>query len=79
MHLKQDAQDLHESHDNKDFAHTHARTHTQFYATDALRPGEEPKYPLNRKLGGSQNQSGWYGEENNLLPLSVIKPKIIQP
>jgi hypothetical protein len=51
----------------------------QFYAMDALHPGEEPKYPLNRKLGGSQNQSGWFVEENNLLPLSVIKPKIIQP
>jgi hypothetical protein len=23
MHLKQDAHDLHESHDNKDFTHTH--------------------------------------------------------
>jgi len=28
------------------------------------------KYPVNRRLGGSQTQSGCFGEENYLLPLN---------
>jgi len=30
--------------------------------------------PLNGRLGGLQNQFGYYGEEGSLLPLSVIEP-----
>ena len=31
MHLKQIIDDLHESHDNKDFAYAHIYTHTHMY------------------------------------------------
>jgi len=36
-------------------------------------------YPLNRKLGGPQNQSGYFGEVNNPLFLLQSEPQIIQP
>jgi hypothetical protein len=37
----------------------------QFHAPAALAPGKEPQYPLDRRLGGSQNRSERVGEEKN--------------
>jgi hypothetical protein len=34
----------------------------------------EPQYPLNRKLGGPQSQSGQFGGEKNLVPLPGFEP-----
>jgi len=34
-------------------------------------PGKEPWYPLNRKLGGPQSQSGHFGEDKDLLKIGV--------
>jgi hypothetical protein len=39
--------------------------------------GKTPFYPLNRRLGGPQSQSGYGGEEKNSQPL--LKLPIIQP
>jgi hypothetical protein len=36
--------------------------------------GKSPQYPLNRRLGGLQSQSGCYGEEKNLFHLTGTKP-----
>jgi hypothetical protein len=35
--------------------------------------GNNPRYPLDRKLGAPQSRSGRRGEEKNLLPLSGIE------
>jgi hypothetical protein len=40
----------------------------------ALPPGKEPRYPLDRRLGGPQSRSGRRGEKKN-LPLSGIEPR----
>jgi hypothetical protein len=40
--------------------------------------GKNPRYPLDRKLGGLQSQSGCSGEEKNSQPLLVLEPLIIQ-
>ena len=37
-------------------------------------PGNEPKYPFNRRLGGRQSRSGRFGEEKTLLRLSHSNP-----
>jgi hypothetical protein len=48
-----------------------------------LRPlypqGKSPWYPLDRRLGGPQSQSGRGGEEKNSQPLLGLEPPIIQP
>jgi hypothetical protein len=36
-------------------------------------------HPLNRRLGGPHNQSGHFGEANNLLPLPAFEPQTPQP
>jgi hypothetical protein len=38
----------------------------QLHAPDALPPGKEPWYPLDRRLSGRQSRSGRCGEEKNL-------------
>jgi hypothetical protein len=44
----------------------------QFHASAVLPPGGNILlYPLCRKLGGPQSQSGHYGEEKYLPPLLV--------
>ena len=43
---------------------------------DRFNPGEKTQYPFNRRLGGPQNRSGRFAEENNILPLSRIEPRI---
>jgi hypothetical protein len=41
-----------------------------------LYPQGKPRfYPLDRRLGGSENQLGCYGEERNLLLLTRIEPR----
>lgn len=44
-------------------------------------PTALPQYPLYRRVGGPQCQSGHYGEEENLLPLLGTEPHslVIQP
>jgi len=42
----------------------------------ALSWENKPWYPLSRRLGGAQRQSGYFGEEKNLLPLLENKPWI---
>jgi hypothetical protein len=34
--------------------------------TDRFTSGKEPRYPLDRRLGGPQSRSGRRGEEKNL-------------
>jgi len=50
----------------------------QLPAPAPLCSGTEPQYPLNKRLGGPQGQSGHFGEQKNLLPLAEIKSQIIQ-
>jgi len=46
----------------------------QLHTPATLPPGiKSPWYPLDRRLGGPQNQSGHGGEENS-QPLLGIKP-----
>ena len=40
--------------------------------------GKETCYPLNSKPGEPHNQSGHFGEEENLLTLLRFEPQIIQ-
>ena len=39
-----------------------------------LQPGKEPRYLLNRRLGGPQKRSGRFGEGQVLLPLPRFEP-----
>jgi hypothetical protein len=41
--------------------------------------GKSPLYPLDRRLGGAQSQSGRCGEEKNSQPLPGLDSPIIQP
>jgi hypothetical protein len=40
---------------------------------------KSPWYPLDRRLGGGQSQSGHGSEKKNSQPLPGLKPPIIQP
>jgi hypothetical protein len=40
---------------------------------------KNPLYPLNGKMGGSLNWSGFFGEEKNVLLLAGSEPLIVQP
>jgi hypothetical protein len=51
----------------------------QLHASAALPPGKEPRFLLDRSLGGSQSWSGRGGEEKNSQPLPGLEPPIIQP
>jgi hypothetical protein len=41
-----------------------------------LSPGKAPPYPLDRRLGGSQSQSGPYGKENHFAPSGNSTPTV---
>jgi hypothetical protein len=41
-------------------------------------PGKEASCPLNMKLGGPQNRSRYFGEEQNICPCSNFERRIIQ-
>jgi hypothetical protein len=43
------------------------------HAPDALLPGKESHYPLDRRLGGPQNRSGHGVEEKNSQPPPEIE------
>jgi hypothetical protein len=40
-------------------------------------PGRSPWYPLDRRLGGSQSQSGCSGKEKNSQPLPELEPLMV--
>jgi hypothetical protein len=40
----------------------------QLHAPAALPPGKDPRYTLDRRLGGPQSRSGCCGEEKHLAP-----------
>jgi len=40
--------------------------------------GKIPQYPLNRRLGGLQNESGCSGDEKTAFPVPGIEPHICQ-
>lgn len=46
--------------------------------TGRFTPGEEPQYPLNRKLPGAQSLFGPFGENKHLLPSLAFEPRIFQ-
>jgi hypothetical protein len=46
----------------------------QLHATAALPPGKEPRYPLDRGLGGPQSRSGPHGEVIILDPTGTRTP-----
>jgi hypothetical protein len=41
--------------------------------------GKNPRYPLDRRLGGPQSRSGRGVEEKNSQPLPGFEPLVIQP
>jgi hypothetical protein len=49
---------------------TRWRRVVNFMPPAALPPGKEPRYPLNRRLGGLHSWSELLGEEKNFLPLA---------
>jgi len=51
----------------------------ELHASAALHPGKSPRYPLDRRLGGTQSLSGREDEEKNNLPLPGIKPRPSNP
>jgi hypothetical protein len=51
----------------------------QLHAPAALSQGRALWYPLDRRLGGPQNQSGHDGEKKNSHFLPGLEPAIIQP
>jgi hypothetical protein len=48
----------------------------QLHVPAALSRGNRPRYPLDRKLGGSQTQSGRCGEKENIVPARNRIPAI---
>ena len=44
-----------------------------------LNPSKETRYLSNRSLCGPQHQSGRFGEQKNLFPLTGFEPRIVQP
>jgi hypothetical protein len=51
----------------------------QRQAPAVLTSEESSQYLLNRKIGGSQNRSGQYGGDNNLLSLPGIEQRPSSP
>jgi hypothetical protein len=47
----------------------------QLHDPVALPPGKEPRYPLDKRLGGLQNRSGHSGEEKNYQPRRESNPR----
>jgi hypothetical protein len=45
----------------------------------APKKNKKTQYPLNRRLGGPQSQSGYFGGEKSLLLLLEFEPWAIQP
>jgi hypothetical protein len=51
----------------------------RIHAPAALPEGKSLWYPLDRRPGGPQSQSGRGGEEINSQPLSGLESPIVQP
>jgi hypothetical protein len=49
---------------------------SQIHAPAALALVKEPRYPLDRSLGGPQSRSGRFVKKKNLLPLPGFEPRI---
>jgi hypothetical protein len=47
------------------------------HASAAFHPEKRSLYPLNRKLGGSEWQTGKLEEEKYTLPLLGIQPRVL--
>jgi hypothetical protein len=47
----------------------------QLHAPVVLQPGKQPRYPLYRRLGGSQSRSGRSGEEKISYPYQESNPE----
>lgn len=45
---------------------------------DGFTPKKEPRYPLNRMMGGPQSRSRGFEEEKNLLPLPAFETQTVQ-
>jgi len=45
----------------------------QIHVPSVLSAGKNPRYLLNRRLGGPQNQSGRFEEDNSLFQLPGFK------
>jgi hypothetical protein len=43
-----------------------------------LSPGKEPRYPINKKLGGLWSRSGCFREGQNFLPQLEFELRIVQ-
>ena len=50
----------------------------QIHAPPFLFPVKNPRYSLNRKLCGPQNQDGRLREEKHLLPLQGFESQILR-
>jgi hypothetical protein len=50
----------------------------QLYAPAALPPGKEPRYPLDKRLGGPQSRFGRCGEQKSLA-LARNRTPAVQP
>jgi len=46
----------------------------QLHAPAALPPGKEPRFPLDRRMGGPQSRAGHDGEEKNTQHPPGIEP-----
>jgi len=44
-----------------------------------LQPGEHPRYPLNRRLGGPEKETEQFGEDKIPVPLPGLKLRTVQP
>jgi hypothetical protein len=51
----------------------------ELHTLATLPQGKSPSYPLDRRLGRPQSQSGHSGEEKNFQPLPRLEPPIAQP
>jgi hypothetical protein len=50
----------------------------QLHTPAALPPGQEARYPLDKRLGGPQSRSRRGGGEKNSQPPPGLEPPIIQ-
>ena len=50
----------------------------KIHAPAALSAGKNPPYPLNRRLGGPQSQSGRFEEDKSLFHLPEFKHRTLQ-
>jgi len=51
----------------------------QLHAPDRFTSRKEPRYPLNRRLGGPQSRYGRFGEKTNFLHMLGFEPRFVQP